>query len=87
MEHQRFLLFSQELPAEVEQKDQGSLVNGNAKFQNTNFKHEDAVKTCLATASERSPLSANLSIIAWTFLFASSLRLHKVMICSQNKPH
>jgi len=52
---------------------------------NIKFKHEHwlAIKTCLATASERSPLSANLSMIACTFFLASSLRLHRDIICSQ----
>jgi len=44
-----------------------------------------AIKTCLATARERSPLSANLSIIAWMFLFVSSLSLHRSMICLPHK--
>uniref|UniRef100_A0A0A9DAM2 Mha2 n=1 Tax=Arundo donax TaxID=35708 RepID=A0A0A9DAM2_ARUDO len=38
--------------------------------------------SCLATASERRPRSAYLSIIACTFLFISSLQLHRVRICS-----
>jgi hypothetical protein len=41
------------------------------------------VKTCLETANDLSPRSANLSITAKAFLLKSSLQLQRVKICLQ----
>ena len=71
------LCFSQELPVVRE-------IKGISTYYllEASHKRSDA-RTCLATASDLSPRSANLSIVAWTFLLTSSLQPQRARICAQ----